>query len=128
MGDGYEEAWRRVREVHDFGECVKPHPSDHIISQHHQIERLLKARGIVNLLYVGFLLNVCLLEKPGGILRTKMRYRTILLRDCTAASELAWSTDENVMTKAFVHWLELLGTSTALSDDLLQALAARRIE
>jgi hypothetical protein len=52
------------------------------------------------------------------------RYRTILLRGWTAASEVAWSIDESLMTRAFIHWLEVGGTLTATSGDLLQHLGA----
>jgi nicotinamidase-related amidase len=124
FGEGYESAWKRLRPALDVAECVRPDPPDYIVTQQEQVEALLKQRGILNLLYVGFVLNFCLLEKPGGILRMRNRYRTILLRDCTAASEVAWSTEESLMTKAFIHWLEVGGTLTATSGDLLRLLGA----
>jgi len=89
FGEGHEAAWRRIRQALDVAACVRPEPSDYIVTQSEQIEALLEQRRILNLLYVGFLLNICLLEKPGGVLRMRNRYRTILLRDCTAASEVA---------------------------------------
>ncbi len=123
FGPGYEEPWRAVRENYDFADCVKPDPRDHLFSQPQQIERFLAERKILNLIYVGFLLNFCLLMKPGGILQTRNRYRAIVLRDCTAASETAWSTDENLMTKAFIHWLEIGGALTATGEEFRAALS-----
>lgn len=122
FGPGYEKPWRAVRENYDFADCVKPDPRDFLFSQPHQIERFLKERKILNLVYVGFLLNFCLLMKPGGILQTRNRFRTIVLRDCTAASETAWSTDENLMTKAFIDWLEIGGALTATGEEFRAAL------
>ena len=96
FGAGYKEPWSKIQANYDFADCVKPDPRDHLFSQPQQIERFLAERKILNLVYVGFLLNFCLLMKPGGILQTRNRYRAIVLRDCTAASETAWSTDENL--------------------------------
>ncbi len=123
FGPGYREPWSKVQANYDFADCVKPDPRDFLFSQPHQIERFLAERKILNLVYVGFLLNFCLLMKPGGILQTRNRYRAIVLRDCTAASETAWSTDENLITKAFIHWLEIGGTLTAKGNDLREALS-----
>ena len=123
FGEGYKEPWRAIQQNYDFADCVKPDPRDHLFSQPQQIERFLAERKILNLVYVGFLLNFCLLMKPGGILQTRNRYRAIVLRDCTAASETAWSTDENLITKAFIHWLEIGGALTATGKDLREALS-----
>ena len=123
FGAGYREPWSKIQANYDFADCVKPDQRDHLFSQPQQIERFLAERKILNLVYVGFLLNFCLLMKPGGILQTRNRYRAIVLRDCTAASEAAWSTDENLITKAFIHWLEIGGALTANSKDFREALS-----
>ena len=122
FGAGYEEAWNTIHELIDVADCVKPDPQDYIIPQQHQIERFLAERKILNLLYVGFLLNFCLLEKPGGISNMQNRYRTILLRDCTVASETAWSTDEGLMTEAFIHRLEIGNVPSTTSVEFMHAL------
>lgn len=123
FGEGYAEPWQRIRDNYDFADCVKPDPRDFLFSQPQQIERFLKDRQILNLIYVGFLLNFCLLMKPGGILQTRNRFRAIVLRDCTAASETAWSTKENLMTKAFINWLEIGGALTATGEEFRAALS-----
>ena len=65
FGAGYREPWSKIQANYDFADCVKPDPRDHLFSQPQQIERFLAERKILNLVYVGFLLNFCLLMKPG---------------------------------------------------------------
>lgn len=126
-GEGAEGRWEAMRAVADFPGPLKPVPGDLCVYQQAAFDQIMRERRITTLIYVGFLLAHCLLDKPGGLRSTAAvwnspGYRTILLRDCTVAQESAESIDGFETTKAFVFWLEASSIPTATAADLRRAL------
>jgi nicotinamidase-related amidase len=127
-GEGAEERWEAMRAVADFPGPLRPVPGDLCVYQQAAFDQIMRERRITTLIYVGFLLAHCLMDKPGGLRSTAAvwncpGYRTILLRDCTIAQESAESIDGFETTKAFIFWLEASSIPTATVADLQRALS-----
>ncbi len=105
-------------------EIVEPLQDEYIISTGEQIDEILKRRGILNLVYVGFAANMCLIDKPGAMreMAHNRGYRTILLRDCTTAVENHNTVEELLMTRVWIEWVEMVTMAyTATSEVFIQA-------
>ena len=127
--DAYEK-WPAIRRKMDFAPSAAPKPGDLVIPQNPEgrmtIQDVLKQRKIINLFYVGFMLNGCLLFKPGGIREMGIAgrgYRIIVLRDCVAGNESAETIGEFKMTEMFLVWQEIYASLTADSKELIEGLA-----
>jgi len=125
-GPGAEESWNRMRAVCDFPEPVKPVPGDFCVHQFPAFQQICRERQITALIYAGFLLAHCLMDKPGGLRSTAAvwnspGYRTIVLRDCTLAQESAASIEGFQTTEAFIFWLEASTIPTATARDFVGA-------
>ncbi|MGD9495325.1 MAG: cysteine hydrolase family protein [Armatimonadota bacterium] len=107
---------------------VEPVPSDWIISGSEEMHAICRQQGLLNLIYVGFATNMCLLFKPGALWEmSRAGYRCVVLRDCTTAVENADSIDGLGQTRAFVDWFEMMALAyTATSADFLSACAGSR--
>lgn len=118
--------WNRMRAVCDFPAPVKPQPGDFCVYQFPAFQQIARERKITTLVYAGFLLAHCLLDKPGGLRSTAAiwnspGYRTIVLRDCTLAQESAASIGSFATTEAFIFWLEASTIPTATARDFVTA-------
>ncbi len=104
---------------------VEPIESDWIIFTSEDMHQICREQGLLNLIYVGFATNMCLLFKPGALWEmSRAGYRCVVLRDCTTAVENADSIDGLWQTRAFVDWFEMQALAyTATSDDFLAACA-----
>ncbi len=105
---------------------AEPVASDWLIFGSDDMHALCREQGLLNLIYVGFATNMCLLFKPGGLYEmSRAGYRCVVLRDCTTAVENADSWGDLGQTKAFVDWFEMHALAyTATSADFLAACAA----
>ncbi|MCE5240766.1 hypothetical protein LLH23_20075 [bacterium] len=122
-----DEQWNRMREVCDFPAPVRPQPGDCCVYQQAAFDRIARERKITTLIYAGFLLGHCLLDKPGGLRSTAAiwnspGYRALVLRDCTLAQESATSIEGFQTTEAFIFWLEASTIPTATAGDLVAAV------
>jgi nicotinamidase-related amidase len=125
-GEGAQERWDAMREVCDFPAAVRPVPGDVCVYQQEAFDSIMRERRITNIVYVGFLLGHCLMDKPGGLRSTAAiwnspGYRTAVLRDCTLAQESAESIDSFGTTEAFIFWLEASTIPTATAWDFIKA-------
>ncbi|MBM4049503.1 MAG: isochorismatase family protein [Planctomycetes bacterium] len=103
---------------------VEPRPDEFLIATGAQMNQILAERKILNLIYVGFATNMCLLEKPGAVreMAHQRWYRTIVLRDCTTAVEHAETVADLAMTKTFLLWMEMCALAyTATAQAFIQA-------
>jgi hypothetical protein len=128
-GEGAETRWEAMRGVCDFPAAVRPAPGDVCIFQQAAFDQVMRDRKITTLLYVGFLLAHCLMDKCGGLRSTAAiwnypGYRTVVLRDCTLAQESAESIDAFGTTEAFIFWLEASSIPTATAADFGAATKA----
>ena len=124
-GEGAQERWERMRAVCDFPGPVRPQPGDCCVHQQAAFDQICRERRITTLIYVGFLLAHCLMDKPGGLRSTAAiwnspGYRTIVLRDCTLAQESAASIAGFKTTEAFIFWLEASTIPTATVEDFIK--------
>ena len=106
---------------------VCPTDSDWLIATSQQMHAVCSHQRLLNLVYVGFATNMCLLYKPGALWEmSRLGYRCVVLRDCTTAVESGDTYDGLWMTKAFVDWFEMFALAyTAQSDDFVAACDGR---
>ena len=112
-------------ELTDIIESVKPLDDEYVISTGREMNEVLKMKTILNLIYVGFATNICLIQKPGAMreMGPTRGYRTILIRDCTTAVETHNTVKDLVMTKLWIEWIEMEGLGyTTTSDDFIKAI------
>lgn len=104
---------------------VEPIASDWLIFTSEDMHALCRNHGLLNLVYVGFATNMCLLFKPGALHEmSRAGYRCVVLRDATTAVENSDSFDGLWQTRAFVDWFEMHALAyTATTDDFLAACA-----
>ncbi len=101
---------------------VRPEGDDLVVVTGEQLHRLLSHREILHLFYVGFAANMCVPFRDYGTRAMKDRgYDIILIRDCTAAIEVADTFGDLALTRAAVIDTELNIGYTAASADLLAA-------
>ncbi|MGC9316593.1 MAG: isochorismatase family protein [Armatimonadota bacterium] len=87
---------------------VEPIESDWLIASSEQMHAICRQERLLNLIYVGFATNMCLVFKPGALLEMSgAGYRCVVLRDCTTAVENADSHGDLAQTRAFVDWFEM---------------------
>jgi len=90
-------------------ECIAPAGDDYVVATGEQLHRLLRHRGILHLLYVGFATNMCILHRDYGLIAMHGRgYDCVLLRDGTVGIEAAETYDELGLTRAAVYQVEML--------------------
>lgn len=125
-GEGAQERWNAMRAVCDFPAATRPVPGDCCVFQQTAFDQIMRQRRITTLIYVGFLLAHCLMDKPGGLRSTAAiwnspGYRTIVLRDCTLAQESATSIEGFQTTEAFIFWLEATTIPTTTAGEFVKA-------
>lgn len=109
-------------------EAAEPVEGEWLIGTSEQMHAICRREGLLNLVYVGFATNMCLLFKPGALWEmSRAGYRCVVLRDCTTAVENAETYAGLDMTRVFVDWFEMYMLAyTALSEDFLRACEAAR--
>ncbi|MCK4590243.1 MAG: isochorismatase family protein [Candidatus Latescibacteria bacterium] len=109
---------------------VEPREDEYVISTGEQMNEILKRHGILNLIYVGFATNMCLIQKPGALdeMGHLRGYKTILLRDCTTAVENHNTVRDLLMTRVWIEWVEMVSMAyTATSETFIQACKANGV-
>ena len=112
-----------------IAEDSKPVPGEIVIASQGvlgdtlQLDLFLKTHNITTLLYAGYASNLCVLNRPTGIIKmSELGYNIVLIRDATLAFETPESLEgewANVMAITMVE--QLWGESTTI-DDLRSAL------
>ena len=78
----------------------------------------LQSQGITTLIYAGYASNWCVLHRPVGIIRMKLRgYRVLIVRDCTIAIEMPETLQGEWANRVTINMIENhWGRSTTLAD------------
>jgi glycosyltransferase involved in cell wall biosynthesis len=89
------------------------------------VAQLLRDAGVTHLLYLGYLSNMCVLSRSLGMLEMSKRgFKTILVRDASAAAEIPESESDEWFHRAAVHFIELQGGATISAAELQNAIRA----
>jgi nicotinamidase-related amidase len=127
-GRGYAEwdGWQRMRM---FSSC-DAEPGDQVILTGRQFDRILRERGIKNLVYTGFATNMCILSSPAATQEMLgFGYRIFLIREATLGVEYPETLADRTVTRMAINYFELkIGDSIAFDDYIAacQAVAAHR--
>ena len=106
----------------DRARIVFPLPGEPFVYQTGQLDRVLRRRGIENLIYAGFATDMCVLRAPGGIEPMASReYRLFLMRDATIGVECRDTFAERIATRWAVRYFETHFGDTVLCDDFVAA-------
>lgn len=91
----------------DIPRIVYPEPGEPIVYQTGQFDRILRKRGIVNLIYTGFATDMCILNAPGGLgPMFALGYRVLLLREATLGVECPDTFHERLATRWAIRFFE----------------------
>jgi nicotinamidase-related amidase len=86
---------------------VAPEPGEIYAYQTAQLDRLLRRRGIENLVYCGFATDMCVLRAAGGVEpMAGYEYRLFMLRDATVGVEFPDTIEERLATRWGVRYFE----------------------
>jgi len=108
-------------------QVVAPLPGEPVAYQTGQFDRVLRRRGIENLLYSGFASDMCVLRAPGGLEpMMPCGYRRFLLSDATLGVEFADTFEERIATRWAMRYFESHGGITVLTSDFIAACRAIR--
>jgi len=126
--DYSDEEQRIMRDETRIIKQAEPVDGEWLIGTGEHMHAICRLEGLLNLIYVGFATNMCLLFKPGALWEmSRAGYRCVVLRDCTTGVENAETYDGLDITRAFVDWFEMHALAyTALSEDFIQACEAAR--
>lgn len=106
----------------DFPDVVAPEPGEPIAHQTRQFDRILRERGIVNLIYAGFATDMCILNAPGGMgPMFGLGYNVILIRDATLGVEPPDFFEDRIATRWGTRFVETHWGDTITLDDFLSA-------
>ncbi|HOX37625.1 MAG TPA: cysteine hydrolase family protein [Candidatus Brocadiia bacterium] len=109
----------------DRAKIVEPLPGEIYAFRTDQLDRLLRERGIENLLYTGFATDMCVLNAPGGLLPMfSLGYRVHLVRDATIGVEFPDTFEERLSTRWGIRFHESHFGDSLASADLIAALHA----
>jgi len=99
----------------DIAEIVAAMPNEPVVHQGAQFDRMLRRRGIVNLVYTGFATDMCILSAPGGVgPMFSLGYRVLLIREATLGVEQPDTLEQRLATRwgmRFIetHWGDTVG-------------------
>jgi len=139
---GYEAApgWRKRIEERAYGKdflsqsplarmsesgAIDIRPGEPYVYQTDLLRRILKERGIENIIYTGFATDMCVLRADGGIEPMAAEsYRVFLMRDATIGVEFLDTFKERRSTEYAVRYFEVHFGNTLLSADFIKACSA----
>ena len=108
----------------DIAEIVAALPDEPVVHQTAQFDRVLRRRGIVNLIYAGFATDMCILNAPGGIgPMFSLGYRVALIREATLGVECPDTFDERIATRWGMRFIETHWGDTIGVDDFMAECA-----
>jgi nicotinamidase-related amidase len=91
----------------DTAAVVASRPDEPVVHQSGQFDRMLRRRGIVNLIYAGFATDMCILNAPGGIgPMFSLGYRVLLIREATLGVECPDTFDQRIATRWGIRFIE----------------------
>ena len=104
-GPGYRE-WEGYQTMGIITSC-KPVAGEYVIKTTQQFDRICRKLGIVNLIYVGFSTQGCVLFSPGAISEMSLRgYRCLLIREATLGIEFPDTVTDRLVTKMATRLVE----------------------
>ena len=113
----------------DIPEVVAPLPDEPVAHQTAQFDRMLRERGIVNLIYAGFATDMCILNAPGGMgPMLGLGYRVILMRDATIGVEPPDFLEERIATRWGIRFHEAHWGDTITTAEFIAACKAAQEE
>jgi nicotinamidase-related amidase len=125
-GLSVEERWETDPVEFRFSKIIEPKPGEYIVRKQMYsgffetcLESLLRNLKIKNLIAVGFAANACLQATLTDALYRN--YRTILLRDCTAAMEYHDTINEQSITANVIRFVEAFLGYTATSQNFVHS-------
>ena len=101
-----------------IADIAAPAAGDEVIATGQQLHELLKARGMLHLVYAGFATNWCVIGRDYGIIAMNGRgYNIVLARDATAGVEFHDSVEHETATQIAIREIETkYGWSTTAAD------------
>ena len=98
---------------------------EHVVATGDQLHDLLRANGVLHLLYAGFATNWCILNRDYGMRAMAQRgYNMILLRDVTMGVEFPDTLAAETATEMAIREVEQQLGFSATKDDFLAACVA----
>ncbi len=121
-----EQFWIEPYQKIDIHPAVRPAGDDFVVVNQPQLQRLLKDKRLLHLVYVGFATNMCLMGRDFAVRPMAwLGYNTIVLRDCTTAVEFDASLAELTATRMALAEMEHFYGYSALSTDFIRACGER---
>ena len=106
-------------------QVVAPQPGDLYVFQSSQFDRVLRRRGIENLIYTGFAMDMCILRAGGGAeAMLELGYRVFLMRDATLGIEYPDTWESQAMTLWGVRYFESHCGDSFLFEEFMSAMNA----
>lgn len=101
-----------------IADIAAPQGDDEVIADGDQLHELLKARGILHLVYAGFATNWCVIGRDYGIIAMNGRgYNIVLVRDATTGVEFHDTVAQETATQIAIREIETkYGWSTTTAD------------
>jgi nicotinamidase-related amidase len=122
-GRGYGE-WDGWEQMRVLASC-EPEPGDQMILTGRQFDRILRSKGIKNLVYTGFATNMCILDSAAATKEMlHYGYRIFLIREATLGVEYPETFPSRMMTEAALKFFELKVGDTIAFDEYVAACRA----
>ena len=122
-GRGYDE-WDGWQQMRILSSC-DAEPGDQVILTGRQFDRILRRKGIKNLVYTGFATNMCILSSPGATQEMLgFGYRIFLIREATLGVEYPETLADRTVTRLALRYFELKVGDSICFDDYIGACKA----
>ncbi|HEX2326347.1 MAG TPA: isochorismatase family protein [Chloroflexota bacterium] len=122
-GQGYAE-WEGWQGMRILASC-EAEPGDQVILTGRQFDRILRRRGIKNLVYTGFATNMCILDSAAATKEMLgFGYRIFLIREATLAVEYPETFPTRMMTEAALKFFQLKVGDTIAFQEYVDACRA----
>jgi len=106
----------------DRVEILKPLPEEPFVYETEQFDRILRKKGIKNLIYTGFATDICILRAGGGVEPMINRgYRVYLIREATLGIEYPDTFKKRIVTSYAIRYFETHFGNTIGFDDFMDA-------
>lgn len=110
-----------------FHELVKPVGQEPVVLDGEELHRLCAQRKILQLFYIGFNTNACIMMRDYGVVAMSTRgYEIILVRDCTTGMESAETARDLTCTRGTIVDIEQFIGYSVTSKQLVDALTQAR--
>ena len=114
--------WDKHAQKLAMSPAIEVKDDDFVVATGQQLHDLLKARGVLHLIYVGFATNWCVLGRDYGIRSMARRgYNIVLLREATTGVEFPDTLDKLMTTEIAIREVEQQYGFTASNADFYGA-------